>query len=135
MVIPGQERLAQDWASPIYAFFKPCPLIEVVHGRHCHEFVCAAPHCKGKGAKPLNVRQFLDTCDAKSTGNLQKHARLCWGTDIIDKANEAKDITSIRNGLAAAQKQRDGSITASFERLGKGKVTYMIRQHTYTETW
>jgi hypothetical protein len=47
--------------------------------------------------------------------------------DIIDKANEAKDITSIHNGLAATQKQRDGSITTSFERLGKGKVMYMIR--------
>jgi hypothetical protein len=70
----------------------------------------------------------------KSTGNLRKHARLCWGTDIIDKADEAKDIMSICNGLAAAQKQRDGSITVSFERLGKGKVMYMIRQHTYMET-
>jgi hypothetical protein len=53
--------------------------------------------------------------------------------DIINKANEAKDIMSICNGLAATQKQRDGSITMSFERLGKGKVTYMICQHTYTE--
>jgi len=55
--------------------------------------------------------------------------------DIIDKANEAKDITSICNGLAATQKQRDGSITASFERLGKGKATYMMCQYTYKETW
>jgi len=70
MAIPGQEWLAQDWASPIYAFVKPCSLIKVVHGWHCHEFICAAPHCKGKGAKLQNVRQFLDTYDMKSTGNL-----------------------------------------------------------------
>ena len=41
--------------------------------------------------------------------------------DIIDKANEVRDIISICNGLAAAQKQRDGSIIASFKRLGKGR--------------
>jgi hypothetical protein len=58
---------------------------------------------------------------------------LCWGTDIIDKADEAKDITSICNRLAATQKQRDSSITMSFERLEKGKVMYMICQHTYME--
>ncbi len=63
--------------------------------------------------------------NAKSTGNLCKHAKLCWGIDIVDKANKAKDITSIHEGLATAQKKRDRLITASFERLGKGIVTYM----------
>jgi hypothetical protein len=134
VVIRDKEQLAQDWTSPIYAFFNPHPLIEVINSRRCHEFVCTAPQCKGKGAKPQIVCRFLDTMDAKSTGNLRKHAKLCWGTDIIDKADDAKDIASIRKGLATAQKTRDGSITASFERIGKGKVTYMTRQHTYKET-
>ena len=133
VVISDKERLAQDWTSPIYTFFNPRLLIEVINGRRCHEFICAAPHCKGKGAKPQIVHQFPDTTDAKSTGNLRKHAKLCWGTDIVDKADDAKDIASIRKGLATAQKTRDGSITASFERIGKGKVTYMTCQHTYKE--
>ena len=71
--------------------------------------------------------------DAKSTGNLRKHAKLCWGMDIIDKADDAKDIASIHKGLATAQKTRDGLITASFERIGKGKVMYTTCQHTYKE--
>lgn len=29
---------------------------------------------------------------------------------------------------------RTGTITEFFERAGKGKVTYAIRQHTFTET-
>jgi hypothetical protein len=69
--------------------------MEVIHGRHCHEFICAAPHCKGKGAKARNVRRFLDTSDAKSTSNLRKHTKLCWGADLVEQADEAKDIISI----------------------------------------
>ncbi len=55
--------------------------------------------------------------------------------DIVDKADDVKDIASIHEGLVTAQKTRDGSITASFERIGKGKVAYMTHQHTYKETW
>ena len=135
VVISDKEWLAQDWTLPIYAFFNPCPLIEVINSWRCHEFVYTALHCKGKGAKPQIVHRFLDTMDAKSTGNLHKHAKLCWGMDIVDKADDAKDIASIRKGLATAQKTRDGSITASFERIGKGKVMYITHQHTYKETW
>lgn len=40
-----EERMAKDWTSPIYGFFKPRPTIEVVEGRRCHEFQCAAPLC------------------------------------------------------------------------------------------
>jgi hypothetical protein len=124
--------LSKDWTSAIYAFFQPLPSVQVVNGRRCHEFICGAPHCKGKGAKPRNVRRFLDTSDARSTGNLRKHAKMCWGADLVEQADEAKDIASVRQGLAKA-KMMDGSITASFQRQGKGKIAYRIRQHTYKE--
>ena len=56
---------------------------------------------------------------------------------LIDNANAAKSknvsVDDIREGLASA-KLKDGSITASFERMGKGKPTYSARQHTYAET-
>ena len=52
----SEERMAKEWTSPIYGFFKPRPTIEVVEGCRCHEFLCAAPLCQGKGVRPRIVR-------------------------------------------------------------------------------
>ena len=128
--------MANDWTSPIYGFFQPRPRIEVVGGRRCHEFQCAAPHCKGKGTKPRIVRRYLDKADRNSTSNMQKHAKNCWGEENVSNALETKgklSIEDVRKSLANA-KLLDGSITASFERKGKGSVTFSTQQHTYTET-
>ena len=60
---------------------------------------------------------------------MRKHARHCWGEDIIKKADEAKDeltLDNIREGLAAAKNGQDGLIVAFFDRKGKGKVKYML---------
>lgn len=68
---------------------------------------------------------------------MRKHAKHCWGDDIIKKADEAKEeltLDNIRESLAEAKKSQDGSIVAFFDRKGKGKVKYMIRQHTYEES-
>ena len=68
---------------------------------------------------------------------MRKHAKHCWGEEIIKKADEAKDeltLDNIRESLAGAKKAQDGSIVAFFDRKGKGKVKYMIRQHTYQES-
>ena len=126
--------MAKDWASPIYGFFQLCPTIEVIDGRCCHEFQCAAPLCKGKGTKPWIVRRYLDKADQNSTSNMHKHAKNCWGEEMVSKALEAKGELSINDvckSLSQA-KLHDGSITASFERRGKGSVTFLTQQHTYT---
>ena len=102
-------------------------------GRRVHDFSCAAKQCKGKGKNPWLVRRYLDTRDRKSTSGLRRHANICWGEEIVKGAAEAKDIASAQDTLKGAV-QRDGSITAIFERTGKGKVTYSYRQHTKTET-
>lgn len=128
--------MAKEWTSPIYGFFQPRPTIEVVDGRRCHEFQCAAPLCKGKGTKPRIVRRYLDKGDRNSTSNMHKHAKNCWGEENVSKALETKgelSVGEVRKSLAHAP-LRDGSITASFERKGKGKVTFSTRQHTYMET-
>jgi hypothetical protein len=130
------ERLSTTWNSPIYAFFEPRPKISVVKGRRCHEFVCTASVCKGNGSERRVVRRFLDTSDKNSTSNMRKHARHCWGDDIVKKADEAKEeltLDTMRESLAEAKKSQDGSITAFFDRKGKAKVKYMIRQFTYQE--
>ena len=67
---------------------------------------------------------------------MHKHAKNCWGEENVSNALETKgklSIEDVRKSLANA-KLLDGSITASFERKGKGSVTFSTRQHTYTET-
>jgi hypothetical protein len=124
------ERLSKDWNSPIYVFFKPTPLIEYVKERRVHVFECSAKHCRGKGNGRM-VRRYLDTSDAKSTGNLRKHAKICWGAETVAAADETRNVDAARE---AVKKVKDGSITEAFERVAKGKVTYSHRQHTTTES-
>ena len=127
---PSSEQLTGDWTSPIYAFFSPIPDITYdAMGCHAHEFHCTAAYCKGKQI----ICQFLDTMDHKSTSNLKRHATVCWGSDVVGDALEARDdLKSTRKMLS---EMRDGSITASFQWKGKGKVSYSHRQHTKAETW
>ena len=135
-MVYSEERMAKDWTSPIYGFFQARPVIEVVAGRRCHEFQCAAPLCKGKGAQARIVRRYLDKADRNSTSNMHKHAKNCWGEEIVSQALETKGsltIDEVRKSLAGAKVQ-NGSIVAAFERKGKGVVTFSTRQHTYEET-
>ncbi|KAF8132937.1 hypothetical protein EV363DRAFT_1295730 [Boletus edulis] len=110
--------LQKEWTSPVYAFFDPIPAIRKINGHHVHEFTCSACGCKVK------VRRYLDTLDARSTSNMRKHVKGCWGTEDVDEAR-MKIAGSILH---------DGSITAAFERKGKGKISYSHHQHTCVET-
>jgi hypothetical protein len=126
-------RLQKDWRSKVYAFFQSEVAIVHVDGRKCHEFTCNAKHCKGKGKNARVVRRYLDTKDKASTKSLRAHAIKCWGQEIVAKSEEATNIASAREALKGAE-LRDGSITAVFERTGKGKITYSHRTHTEQET-
>jgi hypothetical protein len=119
--------MMKDWSSPVYAFFDPLPKIVTIDGRGAHEFKCQAKGCKAK------VRRFLDKGDAHSTGNMCKHVRSCWGADVLRAADEAKDANEVWSKIVGSV-LRDRTITASFARKGKGKVTYSHRQHTRAET-
>jgi hypothetical protein len=130
---PHAERLSKDWTSPVYIFFKPTPAIEYIKERRVHVFECAAKHCHGRG-NGRQVRQYLDTGDAKSTSNLRKHAKICWGEEAVAAADNTKDIKAAREALGK-MKNVDGSITAVFETITKGgKVTYSHRQLNRTES-
>lgn len=124
------ERLLNEWNSPVYVFFRKTPRIEYKDGRRCHVFECAAARCKARNGR--DVRRFLDKGDAKSTSNLRKHAKVCWGDETVAAADATRDLDAAREILKGS-KLRDGSITAEFKRIGKGKVTYSHRQHTKTE--
>ena len=125
-----QERLAKEWTAPIYAFFGPIPEVGYEDGRRFHAFHCAAPECKNKSRR---VRRFLDKGDAHSTGNMRKHAKKCWGDDIVTSADKAPNANEVRSTTIKGYLD-PSSIKAAFERRGKGKVSYLHRQHTRTET-
>ncbi|KAF8076913.1 hypothetical protein FPV67DRAFT_1559261 [Lyophyllum atratum] len=129
-----EERLSAEWRSPIYAFFKPMPLVLEIDGRRVHQFVCSAKSCKGRGRDARTVNRYLDTKDARSTSNLRKHAKTCWGIEAIAAADATKDVDAAREVIRMAG-GRDGSITAAFERIKKsGAVSYSHRPHTDEET-
>ncbi|KAM6502846.1 hypothetical protein JOM56_002823, partial [Amanita muscaria] len=119
------ERLMKDWNSPVYAFFSR-PAIEYVDSRRSHVFKCLARGCN------KTIRRYLDKGDAKSTSNMWKHARTCYGEDVVNEITNAKDMKTARKAVKNYVANR--TITAAFERKGKGKVTYSHRQHTKSET-
>ena len=126
-------RLRKEWRSLIYAFFCPEVTINHVEGRRTHDFTCAATNCKGRGKDPQLVRRYLDMKDKASTGSLRAHATKCWGKEIVQSASAAKDIPSAWQALGKAV-MRDGSLSAIFERTGKGKLMYSHVLHTREET-
>jgi hypothetical protein len=80
------------------------------------------------------VNCFVDKADASSTSNLRKHAKICWGDEVVKAADETKDLTRAR-AIVAKSGLGNASITAMFERAkGKGAVTYSHTLHTKTET-
>jgi hypothetical protein len=87
-------HLQKDWRSKVYAFFQSKVGIVYVDDRKCHKFVCDAKHCKGKGKNARIVRRYLDTKDKASTKSLRAHAIKCWGLEIVEKSEDAKDIAS-----------------------------------------
>ena len=106
--------------------------INEVDGRRVHDFTCNAVNCKGKGLDGRRVRRYLDTGDSKSTSSLRRHAIKCWGPEIVSQADKANDLGIARDTVKDAE-LKDGSITAVFERTGKGKISYSHRPHTNVE--
>ena len=125
------ERLSKDWTSPIYVFFRMSPCIEYVDGCHTHIFECAAGRCQGKNGR--DVCRYLDKGDAKSTSGLHWHGMKCWGAETVKSVDGTKDLEAAC-AVLLKMKLHDGTITAEFEHIRRGKVTYSHRQHTSMES-
>ncbi|GBE78938.1 hypothetical protein SCP_0201350 [Sparassis crispa] len=126
-----EEQLCEaqeDWTSPAYAFYKPDVTIQVDEKMHAHAYIF---HCVNRGCK-MKIARWTDKGDKSSMGNLRKHIRKCWGEEALAAADMMKTADDARP--AVEKFARSGSITASFERKGKGKITYSVRQHTRTES-
>ncbi|KAL1657498.1 hypothetical protein GGF50DRAFT_68795, partial [Schizophyllum commune] len=123
-------RMMKNWTSPIYAFFHAVPEIESVDKdgrvRLAHTFTCYNKGCSKR------IRRYLDTGDKVSTSNMTRHAITCWGKRAVDVAQSHETATAARESVTTPMK-KDGDIKLSFERKGKGKITYTTRPHTKTE--
>ena len=97
--------------------------------RKAHVFECAARQCL---RRTRLVRRFLDKGDAKSTSNLWRHAKICWGSEAVEAADGTQDIKAARAALHS-MKTTNGSITAAFQQVAQGKAVYSHRQHTKNE--
>jgi hypothetical protein len=64
---------------------------------------------------------------------MRKHAKKCWGEDVVKATDNAKTADEIRETTIQGALDVQ-SIIALFERKGKGKVTYSHRQHTKAES-
>ena len=113
--------MSHRWTSLVYVFFNKEAQIEYVDGHHSHVFTCAAARCKGKNGR--DVCRFLDKGGANSTSGLTRHARLCWEEEAVEAAHTTGDLEGARAVLAKSS-LCDGSITAEFAQIGKGKVTF-----------
>ncbi|KIL55689.1 hypothetical protein M378DRAFT_50957, partial [Amanita muscaria Koide BX008] len=106
--------LQKDWSSPVYAFFGLVPDIEYVDGRRSHVFKCLARSCS------KTIRRYLDKGDAKSTSNMWKHTRSCYGEDVVAQIAEAKDIKTARKAVKGYI--ANGTITAAFEQVQEWRL-------------
>ncbi|PPQ85854.1 hypothetical protein CVT26_001954 [Gymnopilus dilepis] len=116
------ENMMCSWKSPIYSFYEPIPTVEYIEtpDHRWRKYLC---------------NRYLDSpTDRTSTGNLGKHAKICWGPEVYGMAMQLECGTI---GEARTQVLKpfnaSGTITASFKQAGKGKVTYMARNHTKAE--
>jgi hypothetical protein len=64
---------------------------------------------------------------------MRRHVVKCWGDEALKAAAAVEDISKVREVVVKALNET-GTISAAFERKGKGKVTYSNRQHTRAET-
>ncbi|KAI0691921.1 hypothetical protein C8T65DRAFT_586995 [Cerioporus squamosus] len=121
------EKRQGRWNSYIYVFYKPMVEIIVISPtKITHEFTCAKPGCKE------TIRRYQDTEDATSTGNMTGHAVACWGNEIVSAVKAVGGHTKCCPMVESFG--RSGTITKMFKHIGKGKVSYMTRQHTSMET-
>ncbi|KAJ7343896.1 hypothetical protein DFH08DRAFT_701908, partial [Mycena albidolilacea] len=109
------------WTSPIYTVFKDNvkTVTDSHDGRKYQAFKCNAPGgCKSKSGVNGDPHS-----DRSSTSNLKKHAKHCWGSNVVEARLKG----------VAADTTRDGSIFAAFVRSEECPVNVSHRTHTKPE--
>jgi hypothetical protein len=66
--------------------------------------------------------------------NLRRHAKICWGAEVVAAADTTGNLGVAHRALLKQKTEgANVSITAAFEWVGMGKVTYSHCQHTKLE--
>ena len=103
-------------------------IVDYKEGCKSYVFMCAAKGCG------VQVRRYLDTKDAKSSGNLFKHAQGCWKNEAVDRAIELGDVDIVWEKLIKPTKESK-SITEFFKQKGvPGKARYSHRPLSKIQT-
>ncbi|KAH7090084.1 hypothetical protein BKA62DRAFT_626685, partial [Auriculariales sp. MPI-PUGE-AT-0066] len=122
-------KLARKLRAPVYAFYHAFPKIVVnAEGKDEQHFICTNPNCKRSGAP---IKRVIGGTDDGSTSNLRGHAKSCWGQAVVNDVDDMPDATRARELLSKPVSQK---LTASFERTGKGKITFSSTTLTTYET-
>lgn len=124
---PGPiEQKQKRWSAATYAFFKPNPSLEEIKGRRAYVFRCANTGCKHE------VRRYLATTDTKSTSNMRRHVKSCWGKEALDAADAMKTAANAKDAISTYWRTQD--IKVAFGNVGKKTVSFSTHQHTPSET-
>ena len=77
---------------------------------------CLSVHCKAlqRERKWSYGLPYLDTTNTKSTSNLYKHVKFCWGEEAVEAADQMQDVLAAHEALENISK-KDGSILKVFE--------------------
>lgn len=75
------------------------------------------------------MNRYLDKADARSTSNLRKHAKVCWGSDVVEAGDRTKNIEATR-AVVAEITSRKSSPASVLEGAGKGKLSYILATPT-----
>ncbi|KAJ7825836.1 hypothetical protein B0H14DRAFT_2596296 [Mycena olivaceomarginata] len=82
------EDVKSRMHSGVYQFFEPPKLDRDDDGREYQFFKCSAPWgCKHKGKGTTRFQTNKNgskVTDKSSTSNLVKHAKKCWGADVVE---------------------------------------------------
>ncbi|KAJ7366195.1 hypothetical protein DFH08DRAFT_679049 [Mycena albidolilacea] len=101
--------------SGVYQFFKPPKLDRDDNGREYQFFKCFAPQgCKHKGKGTTRFQTNKNgskATDRSSTSNLVKHAKKCWGADVVEARMRGVEAQG-----------RDGDIFTAFARASDRPV-------------
>ncbi|KAJ7670459.1 hypothetical protein B0H17DRAFT_844915, partial [Mycena rosella] len=109
----------------VYRFFEPPKLCKDDDGRSYQSFKCAAPKgCKSKVNATSRYQTNKDgskAADRSSTSNLMKHAKKCWGADIVKARMQGVDAQA-----------KDGSIFSAFARANERPITHSQKRSSGT---
>lgn len=71
------------------------------------------------------MNRYLDKADARSTSNLRRHAKICWGANVVAAADKIKDCNAIRAVIRNTE-LNNGSLSTALEGMAKEKLTYIL---------